>query len=559
MKRIAAGEVVERPASVVKELVENAIDAGAAQITVALKGAGLDLIRVVDDGEGMTEADALVCCSRHATSKIACAEDLDEILTLGFRGEALASIGSVARMTVTTRRESDAEATQVILENGEIQEVLKTAAARGTTVAVKDLFAFVPARRKFLKTPQTELRHAAGMVRRLALSHPAISFALFTGDDKILDVRADTLRNRVRALWGDEKADHLIQVRKEVSGVSLDGFISRPDACGKTRDDQFFFLNRRYIQNKSLLHAVSSAYGPRLAHGAFPAFIVFLSMDPKRFDANVHPTKIEVRFSDERFVYDVLRKAVEEALRSPESITEFRLVHGGRNASPFRMPAVRPSDFGQLSLAVQSVAAPEDEAQARQRSSDQPAFWQVHNRYILSQIKSGLTLIDQHVAHERILYEKAIKAIQEKPGTSQQLLFPATVQLNVEDMAALTEIQPFLEKIGFGLKDFGRSTVVIESVPLDVRTGGEKELLLDILSYCKEGPVKVEYVWDRVAKAYACKSAIKAGERLSQGEMASLVDQLFATRDPYVCPHGRPIVVNLTIEEIDRRFGRTPE
>jgi DNA mismatch repair protein MutL len=304
---------------------------------------------------------------------------------------------------------------------------------------------------------------------------------------------------------------------------------------------------------------VSSAYGPRLAHGAFPAFIVFLSMDPKRFDANVHPTKIEVRFSDERFVYDVLRKAVEEALRSPESITEFRLVHGGRNASPFRMPAVRPSDFGQLSLAVQSVAAPEDEAQARQRSSDQPAFWQVHNRYILSQIKSGLTLIDQHVAHERILYEKAIKAIQEKPGTSQQLLFPATVQLNVEDMAALTEIQPFLEKIGFGLKDFGRSTVVIESVPLDVRTGGEKELLLDILSYCKEGPVKVEYVWDRVAKAYACKSAIKAGERLSQGEMASLVDQLFATRDPYVCPHGRPIVVNLTIEEIDRRFGRTPE
>ena len=559
MKRIAAGEVVERPASVVKELVENAIDAGASQITVVLRDAGLELIQVMDDGEGMTEADALVCCRRHATSKIACAEDLDEILTLGFRGEALASIGSIARMTITTRSESDAEATQVILENGEINDVLKTAATRGTTVAVKDLFAFVPARRKFLKSPQTELRHAVGMVRRLALSHPSVSFSLFTGDDKILDTRGGTLRNRVRALWGEEKADGLISVQKQVSSVSLDGFISRPDVCGKTRDDQFFFLNRRFIQNRSLLHAVTSAYRPRLVHGAFPAFILFIDMNPRRFDANVHPTKIEVRFSDERFVYDVLRRSVAEALRSPESITEFRLVHGSRNAPAFRRPSVRPSDFGQLSLAVQTVPELKDGAQSPYRASEQPVFWQVHNRYILSQIKSGITLIDQHVAHERILYEKAIKAIQEKAGTSQHLLFPSTVQLNVEDMAALTEIQPFLEKIGFGLKDFGQNTVVIESVPVDIRTGGEKELLLEILSYWKEGPVGVEFVWDRVAKAYACKSAIKAGERLSQTEIASLVDQLFATRDPYVCPHGRPIVVNLTIEEIDRRFGRTPE
>jgi len=559
MKRIAAGEVVERPASVVKELIENAIDAGAAQITVAFRGAGLDLIRVADDGEGMTEADALVCCTRHATSKIACAEDLDEILTLGFRGEALASIGSVSRLSITTRTESDAEATQVVLENGEIRDVLKTASARGTSVSVKDLFAFVPARRKFLKSPPTELRHAVGMVRRMALSHPAVSFALFVEDEKLLDVRGETLKNRIRTLWGGEKAAGLIPVQKQVSGITIEGFISRPDASGRTRDDQFFFLNRRYIQNRSLLHAVVSAYGARLAPREFPSFILFLGMDPRRFDANVHPTKIEVRFSDERFVYDVLRRAVEEALRSPESISEFRLVQGGRNAPQFRKSTPRSPDMGQLSLAVQAAPETGDSQPGRRISSDEPVFWQVHNRYIISQIKSGLTLIDQHVAHERILYEKAMKAIQERGGTSQQLLFPSTVQLNAEDMVALTEIQPFLEKIGFGLKEFGRNTVVIESVPVDVKVGREKELLLEIIAYCREGPVGGEFVWDQVAKGYACKSAVKAGERLNQAEMASLVDQLFTTKDPYVCPHGRPVVVNLTIEEIDRRFGRPPQ
>jgi DNA mismatch repair protein MutL len=559
MKRIAAGEVVERPASVVKELVENAIDAGASRITIALKNAGLDLIRISDDGEGMTEADALVCCARHATSKIACAEDLDEITTLGFRGEALASIGSVSRMSITTRTESDAEATEVILENGEIRDVLKSASGRGTAVSVKDLFAFVPARRKFLKSPPTELRHAVGMVRRLALSHPAISFALFVEDAKLLDVRKDTLRNRIRSLWGEEKAEGLVSVQKQVSGVSVEGFISRPDACGRTRDDQFFFLNGRFIQNRSLLHAVVSAYGPRLSPGEFPSFILFLGMDPKRFDANVHPTKIEVRFSDERFIYDILRKAVEEAMRSPDSISEFRLVQGGKNAPPFRKSAPVPSDFGQLSLAVQSISSAEGGISGPRVVSNEPVFWQMHNRYILSQIKSGLTLIDQHVAHERILYEKAMKAIQEKSGASQHLLFPTTVQLNAEDMVALTEIQPFLEKIGFGLKDFGRNTVVIESVPVDVKAGREKDLLLEIIAYCKEGPVGGEFIWDKVAKGYACKSAVKAGERLNQAEMASLVDQLFATRDPFICPHGRPIVVNLNIDEIDRRFGRPTE
>jgi DNA mismatch repair protein MutL len=559
MKRIAAGEVVERPASVVKELVENAIDAGASSITVILKGSGLELIQVVDDGEGMTETDALVCCQRHATSKIACAEDLEEITTLGFRGEALASIGSVSRMVITTRTEADSEATQVYLENSQIQEVQKVAAPKGTSISVKELFASVPARRKFLKRPPTELRHTVGMLRRMALSHPTASFMLFVENDKIMDVRNESSRNRVRALWGEEKAARLIPVLKQISAVSIEGFISRPDDASKNRDDQFFFLNRRTIQNKSLSHAVVSAYGTRIRPGEFPAFVLFLEMDPKRFDANVHPTKIEVRFADERFLYDVLRKTVEETLRSPETITEFQLIPGKKGESAFRRPSIHPVDYGQLSLAVQSVPSSDLEQSERSRGSEEPLFWQIHNRYILSQIKSGLTLIDQHVAHERVLYEKALRAIQEKSGSSQQLLFPTTVQLNQEDMLALTEILAFLEKIGFGLKDFGKNTVVIESVPVDVKAGREKELLLEIIDYYKQAPVSGGLVWDKVAKAYACKSAIKAGEKLSQVEMALLVDQLFATKDPYFCPHGRPVVVKVSIEEIDKRFGRSPE
>jgi DNA mismatch repair protein MutL len=556
MKRIAAGEVVERPASVVKELLENAIDAGATSVTVLLKGAGLDLIQVIDDGGGMTEEDALLCVQRHATSKIACAEDLDSIETLGFRGEALASIGSVSRMVITTRTESEAEATQVLLENGTLQEVLKAAAPRGTSVAVKNLFAFVPARRKFLKHPTTELRHAAAAVRRIALSHPAVGFSLFVEEQKTMLVRPDSGRNRVRDLWGEDKAALLVPVRKEVAGVRIDGFVGKPDASVKHRDDQFLFLNRRFIQNRSLAHAVASAYGPRLRPGEFPLFVLFLEMDPRRFDVNVHPTKIEVRFSDERFVYDVVRKAVEEILRSPDAVPEFHLVPGGRAAAISSKPVFHPSDFGQLTLDVQRSLPQSEQAQAPGPAEGLPEFWQVHQRYILASIKSGLVLIDQHVAHERILYEKAVKSIHDRIGASQQLLFPATVQLQPEDMLALTEIQPFLARIGFGLKEFGNRTMVIESVPVDVKPGREREILVGMIEEYRNDPESGRLTWDRVAKAYACRSAVKAGDRLSRQEMASLVDQLFATQDPTVCPHGRPVILHLTIEEIDKRFGR---
>ncbi len=557
MKRIAAGEVVERPASVVKELVENALDAGASSVTVVLKGGGLERIQVTDDGEGMSEADAMACTRRHATSKITRAEDLEEIRTLGFRGEALASIGSVSRMEIVTRTEPDEEATQVVLENGEIRDVLKAGAPRGTSVIVKDLFAFVPARRKFLKSPPAELRHAVTAVRRLALSHPATGFSLFIEGDKVLDAAPESLRDRVRRMLGEEKAARLVPVRGQSPGLGLEGFVHKPGMGGRTRDDQFFFINRRFFQSRNLLHAVSSAYGTRLSQGEFPFFILFLEMEPSRFDANVHPTKIEVRFADERFLHDQVRHWVEEALKTPESAAELRLVTGLRGFPQAGRRPAAPTDYGQLSLAVQAqTPAPAGEKPGR---TEEPSFWQIQNRYILSRIRSGLILIDQHVAHERILYEQAMKSMSEREGLSQQLLFPTTVELAPDDYLALTEILPALQRIGFGIREFGRNTVVIESVPVEVRGGDEKSLLAELIAQYREEAASGEPLYERIAKAYSCKSAVKAGEKLSAVEMESLVDRLFAAENPYFCPHGRPVVVNLTVEEIDRRFGRNPQ
>ncbi len=557
MKRIAAGEVVERPASVAKELLENALDAGATVISVMVKDSGLGLIQVVDDGEGIAEEDALICCKRYATSKISQAEDLEEIHTLGFRGEALASISSVSRMTLTTRTEEEEEGSQVHLEGGNIRDVLKVGAKKGTSVAMKDLFYNVPARRKFLKNPTTELRHILSVFRRISLSRPEVDFSLFIEVEKTLDLRRGSREDRIRDLLGEKRVSQLIRVEKSVPGISIEGVLSRPGEGRRSRENQFLFLNRRYIVNRSLVHGVLSAYGSRLGRDEYPIYALYLEMDPRRFDVNVHPTKIEVRFSDEKFVHDAIQRSIQEILRTPSVVPQLRLVHGkGETGSSYRLHPQDMEHYGQLTLEAQRPTVGESVSEYQSQTRELPALWQLHNRYILSQIKSGLTIIDQHVAHERILYERALKSKQGSGGSSQQLLFPQIVQLSHDDFLALTDILPYLQKIGFGLKDFGRNSVIIEAVPVEVKTGRERELLLEIIDEFKETREKASETWDAVAKAFACKSAVKSGDRLSFQEMVSLIDQLFATQEPYFCPHGRPIVVNLTLEEIDKRFGR---
>jgi DNA mismatch repair protein MutL len=555
MKRIAAGEVVERPASVVKELIENSLDAGATSVMLLIKGHGLELIQVTDNGEGMTEEDLLFCAKRHATSKITRVEELETIHTFGFRGEALASIGSVSKLTIITRTKQDETASQVTVEEGQIQETGKTASPPGTTVKVMNLFANIPARRKFMKSPATEIKQAIGAFKRMALSHPHVDFSLYVNDEKTMDFRKTELENRVREIFGREKFGLMIPVSRSYGNIEIEGYVCRPGEFRRTREDQFFFLNNRYIQNRSLMHAVISAYGPRLGHGEFPFFLIFIRQDTKFHDVNVHPTKIEVRFADEKYVHDATNRAVQEALRTRQSVPEFYLVH--KKLNRIHLPNHMDSgNLEQLSLQVQRPNSLTAEEPVSSHNRSEPAqFWQVHNRYILSQIKSGLTMIDQHAAHERILYEKALWARHLSGSASQQLLFPHTLQLPPDDLIILSEIVSHLEKIGFSIRQFGGNTVIIDSVPVELRSG-EANVVIEILEEYKENHSRATDIWEAVAASYACKAAIKSGDPLTQHEMANLVDQLFASRDPYFCPHGRPIVVNLTLDEIDKRFRR---
>ena len=560
MKRIAAGEVVERPASVAKELLENSLDAGAKAITIHIKNGGIDWLQVVDDGCGMGLDDALLCCHRHATSKIATTEDLEAIETLGFRGEALASISAVARMELVTAQEGDADSTRLLIEDGVVKEQLKAAPRTGTSITVRDLFYNVPARRKFLKTPSTELRHLMAVFRRVAIAYPEVAFTLWVEEQKTFDLRAGSRQKRIADLTGDSRSAQLIPVKKEISGVTVEGLVSRPGAGGRSRDNQMFFLNRRYITSRSLMHALLSAYGPTLMRDEHPSFFLFLEIDPSRVDVNVHPTKIEVRFLDERLIHDTVRRAVSEAMRKPAVVPDLQLITGRPRPVPraeFQRTDIE--DLGQLTLEVQrpgTVGNLQTVSEFRSMERQRPPFWQLHNTYILTQIKSSLTLIDQHVAHERILYEKALKSQANHAGMSQQLLFPQTVHLRPEDRLALEQMIAHLTQIGFVIKDFGQNSVLIEAVPVTVKNGTEKELLLSMLEGFREEGMEIQNPFETVAKVFSCKAAIKAGDPLTLQEMASLVDQLFTTDEPYFCPHGRPIVVNISLDEINKRFGR---
>ncbi|MCJ7813755.1 hypothetical protein MUP95_10620, partial [bacterium] len=393
--------------------------------------------------------------------------------------------------------------------------------------------------------------------KRFLTAYPEIDFSLFIDGEKTMDLRKNTRDVRIKELFGHQKVSHFIPVMKKVPGISVEGFVSQPGEGRKSREEQFFFLNRRAIVNRSLTHSVLSAYGPRLRNNEYPSYILYLEMDPRQFDVNVHPIKIEVRFLDEKYVHDVIQKAILEVLRTSVAVPKLHLISGSQKGRAIsKSPFSTSEDRGQLTLEVQRPHFGEKVIRFHGQIEEMPSLWQLHNRYILSQIKSGLTIIDQHVAHERILYEKVLAVRSQNSVLAQQLLFPQTITISHEDFLVLTEIFPFLEKIGFGLKEFGKNTIVIEAVPTDIRSGREKELLQEIIEEYKETKTVTDDPWDTVVKAFACKSAIKSGDRLTLQEMASLIDQLFATQDPYSCPHGRPVVINLSLEEIDKRFGR---
>lgn len=594
--KIAAGEVVQRPESVVKELLENSIDAQASHITLIIKDAGKTLIQVIDDGIGMTEEDARLAFHRHSTSKISDVDDLERITTLGFRGEALYSIASVSRVELKTKTAEMELGTQIIIEGGKFIEQHKVRCETGTNITVKNLFFNVPARRNFLKSNATEFKHIYDTFQRLSLSYTNLRFTFVDDEKLVIDLPQSSIEKRIQFYFGESFLDSLIPIRFENEMLSIWGYIGAPHFAKKAKGQQFLFLNNRFVINKSISHAVYRGYEHLIEKGEYPFYLLFINLDPKRVDVNVHPSKLEVKFDDENLIYSAIYSAVKDALSSKDFTPQIELkgLDDFSTQTRFKNPIVEVNSFiakeiyGQpkkdftsnQTQNIQNQRTKQDDyyfetdiiEQSKQLISslsldelneNEQAFvtrqvWQLHNKYILTPIKNGLMIIDQHIAHERILYEKAIQSIENAIPFSQQLLFPQTVELSKPDFELVMELKDYLEKIGFDLKPFGKSAVIIYGIPQDVKQGKEKDVLLEILEMYREFALTdVTDEKDNVAKSFACKSAIKAGDPLTEKEMLSLIDNLFACKIPYVCPHGRPVFIKLTIDELDRRFGRT--
>jgi DNA mismatch repair protein MutL len=606
--RIAAGEVVGRPESVVKELIENSIDAKAENIEVIVKDAGKSLIQVIDDGMGMSEEDALLCFQRHSTSKISEPEDLENIRTLGFRGEALASISAVAQVELKTKT-GEAELGVSIKNHGsEVIECIPSAFAgpgnqgsRGTSVAVRNLFYNTPARRNFLKTNQTEFKHIYETFIRLAIANPSISLKLINEDEEVFDLKKSDLQNRLVEIFGIEYAELLLEVKQETEIISLHGFISKPSFTKKTKQDQFLYLNNRYVISKSLSYAVHMAYDDLIEKGDYPNFFLFLDIDPHRFDVNVHPSKLEVKFDDEKAVFGFLRKGVWNTLEQNDLIVNVNLEGNAKPLSSIssKEPKIIPSySFTKDSKVEQRFKFPKtpetgarihemfssaadsnekvkenevfnDENQAvsttdsydhveKDDLSGKNSIWQFQKKYIMYQLENTLMIIDQHAAHERILYEQAVDRLNSNANLSQQLLIPLYIELNAVDFEVVKSIEKELKALGFDLELQSKRKIKLKGIPSDVKPGQEDKIIQELIEEYKENDVKLNLdKRDNLAKSYACKHAVKAGDALNQDEMLNLIDKLFFTQMPYVCPHGRPTMIKITMDELDKKFART--
>ncbi len=603
--KIAAGEVVQRPASVLKELLENSIDAEAKNIEVFIKAAGKTLIQVIDDGVGMTEFDALECIKRHATSKISGIDDLEAIRTFGFRGEALSSITSVAKVEIKTSQNRNELGTIISIEDSEEVKVEKGNLPKGTSVSVKNLFYNTPGRRKFLKGNSTELKHITDTFKRTALSYPEVSFKLWNNDELIYDFEISDLEDRIKSVIDENILQGLIEVSEETEYLSIKGYVAKPTFLKKSRGEQFLFINKRFVISKTINHAVFTAYDHLIDKGEYPLFVLFIDLDPKRIDINVHPTKMEIKFDDEQNIYNFVKAIIRKSIGQYDLVPNVGLDNSSKITSSLKQENydfIPKGDFSnrpnqgsrfatqkdkqgiynedEIDLLFSSIN-PNLKNEVAGSNSTHPFednFYQhsantsiesnvtettsflvsLQNKYILSPIKSGLMVIDQHVAHERILYDKAINSFDADIPFSQQLLFAEEVKLDPADYDLLKVINPYLLKLGFELKFKKKNSVVINGVPSDIKSGSEVETLNGIIKeYRANAEEKHLEERDNLAKSYSCRAAIKAGDRLNEQEMRVLVDQLFATSMPYVCPHGRPIIIKIPLGEFDKRFGRT--
>ncbi len=584
--QIAAGEVVQRPASVVKELMENAIDSGAGSITVNVKDAGKTLIQIIDNGCGMSGTDARLCWERHATSKIKSAADLFSIRTKGFRGEALASIAAIAEVNLKTRRREDELGTTILISGSEITSNEPVACGAGSNFMVKNLFYNVPGRRKFLKSDSVELRHLINEFNHLAIAHPEVEMSLYHNDTQMLALPQTNSRQRLLSIFGKNINQYLIPVDTETTLLKIKGFITKPEYARKKSGEQFFFANGRYIRHPYFHRAVLKAFENIIPADSIPSYFIFFDLNPDKIDINIHPTKTEVKFEDEQIIWKILHAAVRESIGknnlSPSidfdnegliSIpvlrkdTEFRtpVIEVDHGFNPFDKEGKKDSGVYHSKNSTLShwerlynhdltgTKNQQDEAKTRENFSEYTRFMQYKGKYILTPVKSGLMIIDQKRAHERVLYEQNLLNIRNKRPVAQQTLFPETIELNHSDFVTFVELLEEINKLGFDIREFGNNTLIVNGIPEYVRFSDLKSFLEQMLENFKTLQSSPETdVIEKIAGSIAKASAIPYGKTLEMEEMREMVDTLFACSNPRYSPSGKPILGILGSDEMDK-------
>ena len=595
--RIAAGEVIERPVSVVKELVENSIDAGATDISVTLQNGGKKLIQVSDNGFGMSETDALQCFERHATSKIRTVTDIFNITSLSFRGEALPSIASVGLLTLITKDEESDVATKVEFNSGRLTDVSKTAGNTGTTVTLQKLFNYIPARKKFLRSDKAELKHIMNYIHYQAVLFPNIRFKLVSDDkEKINFPAVETTKQRMTAIFGSSfgKKD-LIEINTELSDMKLTGYISGlEDEPSDLLEFRYLFVNGRYIKDRIINHSIKTAYEPFIQklriyrQGRNPSFILFLELEPKKVDFNVHPAKTEIRFGDASTVHGFVKSTVSKALLNYED-NKFKKM---KSKLATEITSRKPTEiekriftnktdqkrFSEYKKELTNVYQPDifkaeitEEEVNLEKAFVKPEMvlrteedfinpWQLHQSYIFVQVEEGLMVIDQHAAHERIIYETILHRIHGAPANTQKLLFPIVIDLpkNVSHIIPelISENMEVFEKIGFSIKTFSGDSIIIDEIPAELEDWDGGEIFIEILKQLDEEFKETEDFRDSIAKSVSCKAAIKAGKKMGKKEMLALINDLFGCEVPYYCPHGRPLIIKMPITDFEKKFKR---
>lgn len=594
--KVAAGEVVQRPASVVKELLDNSIDAGASEITVILHNAGRTSVQVIDNGCGMSKEDIPNCFLRHATSKISSIEDLYAIRTLGFRGEAMASIASVAQITLKTKRMEDESGYLYELWGGEERLLEPTATDNGTSIAVRNLFFNVPARRAFLKTDATELRHCIIIFQQMALTNPAIAFKLVTDTETVYSLPSQSLEDRIVDIYGKAYKASLIPFDETAGFVRVSGYLADPKLTKKNRGEQFLFVNGRPVMHRHLTHVILEQYKPWIPESDYPFFAVFYDVDPTVVDVNVHPSKMEIKFEDERTVSMLTRSIVKRALNQRYQVPDLtdldnqdfqpfpsayqgsfdhqassttRTVQNFPSRINFPAQPNRrlPENFthtlysfdGELpSETIPASSHFPESTHARIQHPERErtvGFWQLHHTYIIAQTLTGMCLVDQHAAHKRIIYERALNAMEAGLPATQQLLFPQTLQLSASDYAELRNVLPDLLRMGFDISMISGFTIIINGVPADIQLGDERSLIQSILQQYQGVPSHFELgPRQKLALAFASKTAMSRGKKLSHLEMETLMDQLFACNQPYTDPLHKPTISYVSLDDIRSRF-----